>query len=72
MGKLTPQQYADAQKDFSLWLKTNEAIESEYENTMFCPKCGRLLTGLHMQSSCFRNYIAEKAARQILKKKVSV
>lgn len=33
---------------------------------MFCPGCSKLLTGLHMGSMCYINWI-EKKAQQILK-----
>lgn len=34
---------------------------------MFCPGCPKLLTGLHMGSQCYTNWIGEKA-QQILGK----
>lgn len=34
---------------------------------MFCPGCSKLLTGLHMSSKCYTNWI-EKKSQQILKK----
>jgi hypothetical protein len=33
---------------------------------MFCPGCSKLLTGLHMESRCYTNWI-EKKAQQISK-----
>ena len=33
---------------------------------MFCPGCSKLLTGLHMGSRCYTNWI-ERKAQQILK-----
>ena len=33
---------------------------------MFCPGCSKLLTGLHMGSMCYINWI-ERKAQQILK-----
>lgn len=38
----------------------------QYDNCMFCPGCSKLLTGLHMGSMCYINWI-EKKAQQILK-----
>lgn len=38
----------------------------QYDDCMFCPGCSRLLTGLHMGSQCYTNWI-EKKAQQILK-----
>lgn len=37
----------------------------QYDNCMFCPGCSGLLTGLHMGSQCYTNWI-EKKAQQIL------
>lgn len=39
----------------------------QYDDCMFCPGCSKLLTGLHMGSRCYTNWI-EKKAQQILKK----
>lgn len=39
----------------------------QYDDCMFCPGCSKLLTGLHMGSQCYTNWI-EKKAQQILKK----
>lgn len=39
----------------------------QYDDCMFCPGCSKLLTGLHMGSRCYTNWIEEKA-QQILKK----
>lgn len=36
------------------------------DDYMFCPGCSKLLTGLHMSSKCYTNWI-EKKAQQILK-----
>lgn len=41
----------------------------QYDDCMFCPGCSRLLTGLHMGSQCYTNWI-EKKAQQILKNKL--
>ena len=38
----------------------------EYDHCMFCPSCSKLLTGLHMDSLCYTNWI-DRAAQQILK-----
>ena len=38
----------------------------QFDDCMFCPGCSRLLTGLHMNSSCYMNWI-EKKTQQILK-----
>lgn len=38
----------------------------QYDDCMFCPGCSKLLTGLHMESRCYTNWI-EKKAQQILK-----
>ena len=38
----------------------------QYDDCMFCPGCSRLLTGLHMGSQCYTNWI-EKKAQQTLK-----
>lgn len=39
----------------------------QYDDCMFCPGCSKLLTGLHMESRCYTNWI-EKKAQQIPKK----
>ena len=36
-----------------------------YDDCIFCPGCSKLLTGLHMESRCYTNWI-EKKAQQIL------
>lgn len=38
----------------------------QYDDCMFCPGCSKLLTGLHMESRCYTNWI-EKKAQQISK-----
>ena len=38
----------------------------KYDDCMFCPGCSKLLTGLHMSSKCYINWI-ERKAQQILK-----
>lgn len=38
----------------------------QYDDCMFCPGCSRLLTGPHMNSKCYLDWI-EKKAQQILK-----
>lgn len=38
----------------------------QYDYCMFCPGCSKLLTGLHMESRFYTNWI-EKKAQQILK-----
>ena len=37
----------------------------QYDDCMFCPGCSKLLTGLHMGSRCYTNWI-ERKAQQIL------
>lgn len=37
-----------------------------YDDCIFCPGCSKLLTGLHMNSKCYLDWI-EKKAQQILK-----
>lgn len=37
----------------------------QYDDCMFCPGCLRLLTGLHMNSKCYLDWI-EKKTQQIL------
>lgn len=39
----------------------------QYDDCMFCPGCSKLLTGLHMESQCYTNWIEKKKAQQILK-----
>ena len=39
----------------------------QFDYCMYCPGCSKLLTGLHMWSPCYTNWI-EKKAQQILKK----
>lgn len=39
----------------------------QYDDCMFCPRCSKLLTGLHMNSKCYLDWI-EKKAQQILEK----
>lgn len=38
----------------------------QYDDCMFCPGCSKLLTGLHMGSRCYTNWI-ERKAQQIPK-----
>lgn len=33
----------------------------QYDDCMFCPKCSKLLTWLHMGSRCYTNWIERKA-----------
>lgn len=37
----------------------------QYDDCMFCPGCSKLLTGIHMGSRCYTNWI-ERKAQQIL------
>lgn len=37
----------------------------DYDDCIFCPECSKLLTGLHMGSRYYTNWI-EKKAQQIL------
>lgn len=37
-----------------------------YDDCIFCPGCSGIMSGLHMNSSCYLNWI-EKKAQQILK-----
>lgn len=37
----------------------------QYDDCMFCPGCSKLLTGLHMGSRCYTNWV-ERKAQQIL------
>lgn len=37
----------------------------QYDDCMFCPGCSKLLTGLHMSSKCYLDWI-EKKVQQIL------
>ena len=32
----------------------------QYDDCMFCPGCSKLLTGLHMGSQCYTNWIEKK------------
>lgn len=32
----------------------------QYDDCMFCPGCSKLLTGLHMESRCYTNWIEKK------------
>lgn len=43
-------------------------VKAKYDNNMFCPKCRRLLTGLHMQSRCYTGFV-DKQALILLKQK---
>lgn len=36
----------------------------QYDDCMFCPGCSRLLTGLHMGSMCYINWIGSKIRRK--------
>lgn len=36
----------------------------QYDDCMFCPGCSKLLTGLHMESRCYTNWIEKKANRR--------
>lgn len=40
-------------------------ISKKYDDVMFCPKCGKLLTGLHEMSYCFRSYVIRLAEKQL-------
>lgn len=33
----------------------------QYDDCMFCPGCSKLLTGLHMESRCYTNWVEKKA-----------
>lgn len=35
----------------------------QYDDCMFCPGCSKLLTGLHMGSMCYINWIERKAQK---------
>ena len=39
----------------------------QYDYCVFCPRCSELLTGTHLGSQCYLDWI-EKKAQQILKK----
>ena len=44
-----------------------EQAHKIFDEEMLCPKCHSLLTGLHMNSSCYLNFI-EKYAYKLWKK----
>ena len=59
-------------KDYMLMKKYNQIPEHEreyylgkahliYDENTFCPKCKQILTGLHMQSKCYSDFIKEAA-----------
>lgn len=59
-------------KDYMLMKKYNQIPEHEreyylekahliYDENTFCPKCKQILTGLHMQSKCYSDFIKEEA-----------
>lgn len=35
-------------------------VHQQYDDCMFCPRCSKLLTGLHMGSRCYTNWIERK------------
>lgn len=37
----------------------------QYGDCMFCPGCSKLLTGLHMRSRCYTNWIERKAQQAL-------
>ena len=37
-----------------------------YDDNLFCPKCGAILSGLHMKSNCYMSFI-RKTASQLYK-----
>lgn len=45
--------------------KARAKAHQQYDDCKFCPGCSRLLTGLHMSSKCYLDWI-EKKAQQIL------
>lgn len=45
---------------------TIDEAHQQYDDCIFCPGCSRILTGLHMDSKCYFDWI-EKKAQQILK-----
>ena len=60
------------EKDYKLQKKYNEIPEEKrsmyidrahsiYDSYQFCPKCKKLLTGLHMKSKCYLDFIKEEA-----------
>lgn len=38
----------------------------QYDDCMFCPGCSKLLTGLHMESRCYTNWIEKKSHEPII------
>lgn len=40
----------------------------QYDDCMFCPGCSKLLTGLHMESRCYTNWIEKKAQQKLEEK----
>lgn len=57
-------------KDYMLTKKYNQIPEHKreefikkahliYDDNTFCPKCKKLLTGLHMRSKCYLDFIKE-------------
>lgn len=35
----------------------------QYDDCMFCPGCSKLLTGLHMRSQCYTNWMRKRHNR---------
>lgn len=35
----------------------------QYDGCVFCPGCSKLLTGLHMGSRCYTNWIERKSQK---------
>lgn len=40
---------------------TIDEAHQQYDDCMFCPGCSKLLTGLHMGSRCYTNWIPENS-----------
>lgn len=45
---------------------TIDEAHQQYDDCIFCPGCSGFLTGLHMNSKCYLDWI-ERKAQQILK-----
>jgi hypothetical protein len=55
----------DAGSDDEIRRRTREEVSAQYDDAIFCPKCGRLLTGMHTQSAHFQRYIDVMTDRRI-------
>lgn len=49
--------------------QAREFVHAKYDDLMFCPKCRKLLTGLHMMSGCYRGFIEKEVIKMTTRRK---